>query len=385
MHFSVALALGLALVSGCGRSPDRVMLGVAIARNHQHGAILATEEINRCGGIGGRPLELYGLEYVRDPELDARLTLEWAQDFAAQPDLLAVVGHSDSASTLVTGGLYNQLGLLQIATVASNPSITDLGPWTYRMCITDTVQGAQLARYAYRDWNKQRALVVFVNDDYGRALADRFRSEFTRQGGEIVHSVPTTEVMDTQDEALVRSVLERCTGDGFGAQRDVLVLFVREKPGRAILDTMAGVGLDCDVLGGDALAYPLFRHEAHAAEVPVHLTLFFDPDRVGERGRHFVAAFTERFGTEPVYGAAFAYDAVHLLAGAVVDGGFTRDGTRRALEAGVAEGRVYHGATGAYRFNAERDAERSFFIGRISDRGFETIVEIPGVSNRSPG
>jgi branched-chain amino acid transport system substrate-binding protein len=369
----LAAATSALLLGACAGPPDRVQFGVSIAKNHQTGAILAVEEINRSGGIRGVPVQLYGLEYSRSQLLDARETLDWAHDFAMQEDLLAVIGPSDSASTLVTGGLYNQLGLLQVATVASNAAITNLGPWTYRICVSDRIQGRELARYATEGWNKQRAVVVFVNDDYGRALGATFSAAFTDAGGRILDAVPTTEVFSGEDRDLVRSVLERHVSEGFGEADDILALFVRERQAARIVDLLIELGGSADVLGGDALAYPQFALASAEHDLDVRLTLFFAPELVGSAATDFVRRFRERFDTEPLYGAAFAYDATHLLARAVAAGGFTRGGARQALERFVAEGEVIHGVAGDFRFNADRDAVRGFAIGRISGGSFAGI------------
>jgi branched-chain amino acid transport system substrate-binding protein len=374
-----AVTLGgvLALVVGCSDLPDQVLIGVSVAQGHHPGAILAVEEINRSGGILGVPVTLYGLGNYRKQVLDARETLDWAQDFADQEDLLAVVGHSDSAATLVTGGLYNQLGLPQIATVASNASITGLGPWTYRLCLSDDVQGSELARYAAADWRKRRSIAVFVNDDYGRALAATFRSSFEARGGEVLDAVPTTELLDVQDLALVDSVLRRRVAEGFGGEDDVLVLFVRHGQAARILSLLSDLGAPTDILGGDALAYPQFARRTEDYGRNVRVTLFFAPDLIGPAATDFVDRYTRRFGNEPLYGAAYAYDATKLAAHAVALGGFSRQGVREGLESMIRSGEAFPGVTGDFVLNSNRDAIRPLIIGAPDGgafRGIQTVA-----------
>src|SRR6185503_187532 len=86
----------------------------------------------------------------------------------------AVIGHSDSASTLSAASFYNQQKIPQIVTIATNPAITNIGEWTYRLCLSDAAQGPALAEYAVKDWGKRRIAVFYVNDDYGRGLAQLF-------------------------------------------------------------------------------------------------------------------------------------------------------------------------------------------------------------------
>ena len=158
--------------------------------------VLAAKEINARGGIGGIPLELMGLEWKIGNLYDAEEIVEWANKFAETQDLLAVIGHSDDSSTLSAAALYNKKGVPQIVTIATNPAITNIGDWTYRLCISDAAQGPALAEYTVRDWGKRRIAVIYVNDAYGRGLAELFETRVREIGGEIVASIMHRNVLE---------------------------------------------------------------------------------------------------------------------------------------------------------------------------------------------
>ena len=70
---------------------------------------------------------------------------------------------------------YNHQGIPQIVTIASNPAITNVGSWTYRLCLSDTAQAPAID--AARDVDAARALDRFAATyhpgSFGRRPPDR--------------------------------------------------------------------------------------------------------------------------------------------------------------------------------------------------------------------
>ena len=125
----VTLAL-LILPAACSRKPKRIVIGIALSSSYHPAVALAVNEINASGGIGGVPIELIGLDWRVGGNFNAPDILRWAGQFAEDKDLVAVIGHSDSASTLSASAFYNQHEIPQIVTIATNPAITNIGVWT---------------------------------------------------------------------------------------------------------------------------------------------------------------------------------------------------------------------------------------------------------------
>jgi len=125
--------------------------------------------------------------------------LDWTERFNQTKNLVAIIGRSDSASTLSAAASYNRAGIPQLVTIATNPAITNIGVWTYRLCLSNTAQGPALAEYVVKDWKKRRIAIVFVNDDYGRRLAQLFEKRVRELGAEIVGSVMHRDVLDLDD------------------------------------------------------------------------------------------------------------------------------------------------------------------------------------------
>lgn len=360
---------------GCGPDPAPLRIAVALSTPTPIGADLAAREINAEGGVRGRPLELVGSGLGGAGPISSRpeKVLEQAERFAADPSVLAVVGHSDSRSTLTASSVYNQHGLPQLVTIATHPAITGIGPWTYRLCLSDAEQGPALARYALEEWGKRRAAVFHVNDDYGRGLANRFQERFESLGGEIVASVPHRDQLAPDDRILLHREIERL---GREDEPEMVALFQRVEAASWTVQAIREAGLRSSILGGDNLGRVLFLQEDPELIEGIRVSQFFVADSGRPWTRRFVQAYQELAGEAPDYGSAFAYDAVYLLRDALEAGGTSRRSVKEYLDRLVAEERPVQGAAGPFTLGPDHDARRPLYIVEVRNGAFRLLTTL---------
>jgi branched-chain amino acid transport system substrate-binding protein len=366
----VMLAL-LILPSACSRKPKRILIGIALSASYHPAAVMAVKEINSTGGIGGVPVELLGLDWKVVSHFNAPDILKWASQFADEKDLVTVIGHSDSSSTLSAAAYYNQHQVPQIVTIATNPAITNIGVWTYRLCLSDAAQGPALADYAVRDWGKRRIAVFYVNDDYGRGLAQLFEQRVRAQGAEIVSSIMHRNALEKDDEELIRSALTSLKKKG---EPDLIVLFQRTEAARFTIHAVREAGLGSSLLGGDSLGPPAFAKDNSALMEGVRVSQFFLPRTEDARAAKFLKDYRELTGHDANYGDAFAYDAVYLVRDAIVGGGPTREGVKTYLDQLIRDKTQQTGVAGTYLLGPDHDARRSFYIVGIHN-GEQTFLK----------
>src|SRR5690606_19714571 len=146
------------------------------------------EEINARGGVRGRRLELV----VRDDEMNPARAIEVAEELRDRTDVVAVVGHLSSGASIAASDVYNEpgKGLLAISPGATSPEMSTTGEWTFRVCPSDLQQAAALAEWAFHDLGRRRAVIVYVNDSYGRGVREAFTPAFERLGGTVLSTDP---------------------------------------------------------------------------------------------------------------------------------------------------------------------------------------------------
>ena len=371
--YLVGIVLALILLSAaCKSRPDRVRVGIALTQPSLAGILLAAKELNAEGGIGGVPLELVEME--GNSQYDASAIVKWAKIFADTKDLVAVIGHNDSASTLSAAAFYNQARVPNIVTVATNPAITNIGYWTYRLCLSDSTQGPALAEYAVRDWRKKRIAVFYVNDDYGRGLARLFEKRVRELGGEIVSSVMHRNALEAEDQEMILSILARMKGEG---EPNLIVIFQRVIAANWMVRAIRGSGITSDILGGDSIALPELIQTDSELKEGIRISQFSVPEPGNKRSIQFARNFMAFTGRNPDYAAAFAYDALYLVRDAVLQGGFSRPGVKSYLDRLIKDGVRIEGVGGPYTLRTDHDARRALYVAEVHDGSFRLLKALP--------
>jgi branched-chain amino acid transport system substrate-binding protein len=341
----VLVALGCA---GDGGSP--ITIGAAGSWHSAygapvlHGIELAVDEINANGGIHGRPLRLVS----RDDSGTGPGAVAAAQALVADNDIVAVVGHINSVSTLAAAPIYD--GRVPCVSPASTtPDLTGRSSWVFRIIPSDTSIGRSLARFAEQH-GRRRAAVLYQNDAYGRGLAGAFTRSFT---GTVVADDPV-EVISASAEPYITN-LRRLTPDVVFIAGDAptALSIVREAHRQRML---------ADFLGGDALA-------ATATDTVTSDGIFaataFTVSDARPEAKRFVAAYQAKYGELPEPYAALSYDATRLVAAAIAVGGPSRSAVRRYLAA-LDSTRPFVGITGPVYFHSGDPVEKPLLVGRIT-------------------
>lgn len=363
---------------GCKSSSNHVVIGIAITQKYHPAVRLAAEEINSSGGIHGARLELMGLDWRVENESiftpsDSLDILKWAERFRDAKDLVAVIGHSDSSSTISAAAYYNQHKVPQLVTIATNPAISGIGAWTYRLCLSDAVQGPALADYAANEWGKKRIAVFYANNDYGRGLAQLFEKRSQDLGGVIVSSITHRNVLEADDENMIRWVLEKMRNT---SSPQLIVLFQGTSAALWTIKAIQKVGLQTDILGGDFLGSSEFVNGLLGPTPVVRVSQFFFPQETNTRAATFVGNFRTLTQRKPDYGDAFAYDAVYLIRDAVQKNGFSREGVKSYLDHVISEKIRLDGVGGAFTLSPNHDALRSISIVEIHDGKQQFVKEL---------
>lgn len=316
-------------------------------------AELAVREINDAGGVRGRRVELV----VLDDSARVERAAEVARQLSSDPAVVAVVGHLTSAATLAAAPVYGgQQPVAVVSPSASSPLLTEAGPWVFRVCPSDLVHGARLAEWALQHLRVSRAMVLYVNDDYGRGIRDVFVRAFSAGGGEVLADDPYLD-----DIPSFRPYLERVRRRGIP---DVLLIAGARLGAERILMALDSVGLTPAVLGGDGMVG--IEAMGRRAE-GVFLSTAYLPDASGGANEAFVQAYRAVAGDQlPDHRGAGAYDAVRLIADAIEAVGAERTRVRDYLAGVGTRYPAFEGVTGRIAFDDNGDVpDKDIVVGVI--------------------
>ncbi len=316
------------------------------------GARIALDELNRAGGVLGRPVELV----VEDDRSLAGESATAVKKLISRDHVVALVGECSSARTLEAAAVAQASRVPLVSPASTSPRVTQVGDMIFRVCFIDPFQGEVMATFARRRLGLGRAaLLVDATAPYSVGLAEYFARTFTALGGVVVASQKYSGV-DTDFRAQLTAIR--------AAKPDALFLPGYYVAAGLVARQARDLGIGATLLGGDGFEAPQLLQIGGDALNGAYYSTHFSTESTDPVSRSFVAAFRARYGTAPNGLAALTYDAVRLVADAVRRAGST---DRKAVRDALAATRSFPGATGSTSMNPDRDADKGAAI--ITVRG----------------
>lgn len=318
-----------------------------VGQESENGARMAVDELNARGtSLGGQKVRF---ELVaEDDAADPAKAVTVAQKLVAA-EVKGVVGHLTSGATIAASKIYNAAGIPQISPSATSPAFTDQGHKTaFRVIASDSVVGGTLGRYALTDLKAARFALIDDGTPYGQGLVEQFGKAVAAGGASVVHALHTND--KAVDFADVLAPVK-------ASRPDVIFFGGMASQAGPMLAQMKGLGIDARFMGGDGICTPdlALRAKGSAADgqvvcaSPGGIDRSDDPDAA-----RFLGAYGKRFNAEVRFYGPYAYDAVMLMADAMVRAGSSDPA--KFLPA-LAATRDFRGVTGTIAFGARGDVQ----------------------------
>lgn len=309
----------------------------------------AVDEINRQSGIKGIPVHLRVLDNRSTP-----IGSTLAARAAVEAGVLAIVGPDWSSHSLAVARIAQQAGIPMISTLSTNPEVTRIGDFIFRVCFTDDFQGKVIAAFAHRNLNAAIAVIlVDVTSDYSLKLSEIFRVHFERFGGRVSAELEYKH-RQRQFGDLIRRTLD--------AVPDVIFIPGHDESG-FLAAQIQDAGASAVFLGGDGWSTPGFFRKGGASLKRAYYTTHWS----SRMDTAYAKAFVRKYAIQADSAddnVALGYDAMMLLADAMGRAGALE---RKAIRDALSETRAFQGVTGAISFNADGDPEKDIVFMEIRE------------------
>jgi branched-chain amino acid transport system substrate-binding protein len=330
--------------------------------SHKAGADIAMAELNAAGGVNGGQVSTELGDDLGDPKQAVLV----AQKFIDDTSVVVVDGHMFSGATIAAAPKYQAAGLPMISPSATNPDITDLGSYIWRICMTDAVQGQGLADYSVSTLGKQNIAIMYDSSDYGRGLADAYASAVQAAGGTIVGKEQYA-TGDTDFKAQLTKIK--------GGNPDLLFLSGYYPEGAKIAQQARELGMTVQMLGSDGYASDELPKLGGAAVEGMLVSTFFDYTKDDPAIQKFVEAYkAANNGNNPDWFAANSYDVIMLAAQAAKNAG---KNDRTAINDALGTIGTYQGISGPITFDANGDVQKPLSIVIVKDGHLVTAPQQP--------
>jgi len=281
-------------------------------------AILAVEEINAAGGVLGRPLELVIMDDAGDPAQAVAV----AHKFCEDPEIVAVMGHTFSGTTIPTMPVYGECRLAQLE-LGSNPRITVMGyDHVFRItCANDLIAGYAGADYVVEKKGIKSVAVIHNKTMWGEAVATVFMERCEELGVKIT----SFQGVDKDSVDFTPTLTK------VNAEKPDAVYFAGYSESALVRNQMADLGMKQIWLAAEATSSE-YVDAVKERGIGTLAPTAAPPSDFRPETRKFTAAFKSRWGKEPEEWSMTYYDIVYALAAAIKHAGTTdREAIIKAL------------------------------------------------------
>lgn len=318
-RFSASLALTAvataALLTGCGKVPDTIKIGVAqplsgplgaLGQDLLNGVKLAVDELNKSGyTVDGKRVTLEVVSV--DDKADAATGKQVAQQLV-DAGVVAVIGHLNSGVSIEAAPIYAAKDIAQIA-ISTNPKFTQLGlNSTFRMVANDTLQARAIGSFAATQLSASRYAALDDGTPYGKGLTDGAAAQLKAENKEVV-------VRKSFDDKTVE--FDALAGELKAARVEVIVSTLNDFQALALLKALQKVGhTQVKLLGGDTVKTTDMAKGAGLIE-GLYATSPVLEAKEFTTGKPFLEKYIDAYQKPPAYGGHYSYDSTYVLTAAM--------------------------------------------------------------------
>jgi branched-chain amino acid transport system substrate-binding protein len=361
----LALTLAAAAVACApGRSSKEIVIGeygsltgntATFGQSTRNGSQMAFDEINKAGGLLGKPVKLIVEDDQSKPEEAATAVTKLINQNAVQ----AVLGEVASSRSLAAAPICQGARVPMVTPSSTNPKVTQVGDYIFRVCFTDIQQGEADAKFAAKSLKFKRAALLYdVRNDYSVGLRLVFAQKFKEFGGEIV-----AEQSYSEGDSDFRAQLTQLKS----ANPEVIYVPGYYTEVGTIARQSRDLGISAPLLGGDGWDSPRLWEIGGKALNGSYFSNHYSVDDPAPAVQKFVADYKGKFGATPDALAALGYDAARILSDAITRAKST-DGPK--VRDALAQTKDFAGVTGSITIDKDRNAVKPVVMLKVQDGKF---------------
>ena len=306
----------------------------AIGESIKNGAQMALEERVEEFKKAGFTLQFS----PQDDQADPKVGVAVAQKLIVDNDLYGVVGHWNSGVAIPSSEVYVKGNLVMVSPANTAVAVTDRGlPNVNRICARDDAQGPAGADYCFNEMGCKTAFIVQDKTTYGQGVADEFKKEFEKVGGQVLGYEGIT-----QGESDFSAVEEKIR-----AAKPAAVYFGGIYPeGSLLMKQLKDKGIDAKFIGPDGMDSAEVIKIAGDAAIGTSYTSLAADISGTPSGKAFVEKYTKQFNKPPEAYASYGYDAMNVVLNGILAAAKENGGKKPTKEAVVKAVRATSGFKG---------------------------------------
>jgi len=320
--------------------------------SQKNGIDMAIDDLNAAGGVLGKKVRVVVEDDQGKPEEAQTVVTRLIN----RDRVVAILGEVSSSRSLAAAPVCQQSRIPMISPSSTNPRVTQVGDYIFRVCFIDTFQGLVMARFAANSLKLQEvAILRDIKNDYSVGLADVFTENFQKLGGKIVADESYSEG-DNDFNAQLTSI----------RSKNPQAIFI---PGYytevgLVARQARNLGITVPLLGGDGWDSGSLWEIGGAALNDSYYASHYSSKDPNPVVQNFVTRYKQKYGQLPDTNAVLGYDAAGLLFDAFRRANSTDPAKVRDALASTTE---FVGVTGKIAIDENRNPRKPSVILRVQD------------------
>ena len=367
-------ALSMLALAGCkdrgGATGDTIKIGefasltgatASFGTSSHNGALMVIDETNAAGGVLGKKIKLI----TEDDQSKAGEAATAVRKLISRDRIVALIGEIASSRSLEAGPIAQQNKIPMVSPGSTNPKVTQVGDYIFRVCFIDPFQGTVMAKFTLNSLKKTRvAVLTDVRQDYSVGLAQYYKEYLTKNGGTIV-AEQSYSSGDQDFKAQLTSIK--------AANPEAIFVPGYYNEVGLIARQARALGIDIPLMGGDGWDSPTLTQIGGPALEGTYFSNHFSTEDKSPVIQEFIKKYRDRFNQEPDGMAALGFDAAKVLLDAMTRAGSTDAALVRDALAATKD---FQGVTGLITIDAERNATKPAVVLTIKDGQFRYVETI---------
>lgn len=320
---------------------------------------MKVKEWNDNGGVLGKKIEVVAYDDKNSGEEAASI----AQKIVSDKDIVGVVGHFASGVCMAAAPTYQENKYIEISPSASHPDYSGIGDYIFRNNTVIKVEAAVGLDIAVNDLKKKNVGIISIKTDWGTSTAKIVKELIAEKSADGVKMVAHEEVVEGSDDYSPSITKLKAAG------ADVVICVGMYSLVAPVARQYKQVDPNISIVGfSNAYSQQLIKLGGTAVE-GVRFPIIFFSGSTDPIVKKYVDAYTTQFGSAPSSLTSQAYDSAGILLEAIKAAGST-DRTKVKEQLYKIE---YKGVTGATKFDARGDAQKTFTKAMVKDGQFVEV------------
>ncbi|KPA09483.1 membrane protein containing Extracellular ligand-binding receptor domain protein [Candidatus Magnetomorum sp. HK-1] len=314
-----------------------------------------------------------------------------ARDIVSNDDILMVLGHYYSSTSICASKYYKEKGIPVITASATDDTLTADNKWYFRVIPGNEMQGRFIANYILSTLKKKKVAIIYEKGDYGDTLRDSFTKEALKLK---MHVKPLG--FESKD-------LDKNVSDVVSRLRDIenfeMVFIAAHNTSSAkLIASLKYPGASFSIIGSDSFSNELFFHFLQEESFQEQASPGYHSEDIygsspfiieagEEKAQKFKKDYMNSFKESPTWVPACYYDSIKIAMHSIRNSQINdihdivqkRKNILKNLQNINTIENSIDGVTGSIYFDKLGSVQRPFYIGVYSNQHY-----VPALSQYQP-